>query len=631
MGNINNKEYLKTNKDKVLNGLKIIQFNALKEIDRICKKYNITYSLSGGTCLGAIRDKGIIPWDDDIDIEMMRDQYEKFMEVAPKELDPNTYYMLSYDIDKNYHSSTPKLMIKGTQLRTRFYIKRNYDNPICVDFFIYDYVPNDPKKRKKVTTKIYNLRTLMLFKWFGVTPRIPKKYVSFVKLILKFIPFRLIHYLHDSTVKKYGKIPSDWILETAVVNGNYGGMPVSERKEHIEVEFENQMFPVMKGYDTYLRRFFGNSYMKWLPPEKRVSHHKWSEAKFGRFVEEYNLDIPKDYEKYLIMKLNSERLEHVKKLSLDMLDEIKRICDKNNIDYFITGDDAIAKAYGIENEYSKYWRNDMSFAMTQENFKKFDKVVKSELAPKYFYQSRETEDDYKLIYPKIRLNNSIFRDNKTVPADINTGLWINIVILAKTSNNENERKKHYKKLKKLNSLIKNKWLYKNLRILKIKSFKGIISRILLIPISIKLLYKKQEKLINKYNDSNSEYYVDISGNEIHSYGINKKFFEEKNELEFLGHKYNFPSNINEYVKHIINKDEFIEKLKDLKKNNKEKYNEITKDLLPEHLEKINKRVVIFSLGIYDHPDYLLSAIFAKNEEIESATLEDLEQPEYRKF
>ena len=82
-----------TNRDKVLRTLQEIELEGLKEIDRICRKYNIEYSLGGGTSLGQLRHGGFIPWDDDIDIDMTLENYDKFLEVAPTEMDNNRFFL----------------------------------------------------------------------------------------------------------------------------------------------------------------------------------------------------------------------------------------------------------------------------------------------------------------------------------------------------------------------------------------------------------------------------------------------------------------------------------------------------------------------------------------------------------
>lgn len=76
-----------TSRDKALKALQDVQLEGLKEVDRICRMHSIDYSLGGGTCLGQVRHGGFIPWDDDIDIDMTLENFEKFVEVAPAELD----------------------------------------------------------------------------------------------------------------------------------------------------------------------------------------------------------------------------------------------------------------------------------------------------------------------------------------------------------------------------------------------------------------------------------------------------------------------------------------------------------------------------------------------------------------
>ena len=92
----------------------MVELDILNEFDRICRKYNIKYSLDGGTLLGAVRHKGFIPWDDDIDVSMSRENYNKFLEVQKKELKKSKYYVDSMETNDNNFTLYAKMKRKNT-------------------------------------------------------------------------------------------------------------------------------------------------------------------------------------------------------------------------------------------------------------------------------------------------------------------------------------------------------------------------------------------------------------------------------------------------------------------------------------------------------------------------------------
>ena len=85
-----------------LRQLQKIELEMLVELDRICRKYQIAYSLDGGTLLGAVRHKGFIPWDDDADVIMLRKEYMKFRKACIKELDRTRFFLQDYQSDPQY-------------------------------------------------------------------------------------------------------------------------------------------------------------------------------------------------------------------------------------------------------------------------------------------------------------------------------------------------------------------------------------------------------------------------------------------------------------------------------------------------------------------------------------------------
>ena len=124
--------FLITNKDKVLRALQLTQLEGLKEIDRVCRKHGIEYSLDGGTCLGRMRHGGFIPWDDDIDVDMTVENYDKFMEVASEEIDSNRFFLRCRKTDAKHYRTAAKLETKDTILEFG-----GWKNDEETDYFIY--------------------------------------------------------------------------------------------------------------------------------------------------------------------------------------------------------------------------------------------------------------------------------------------------------------------------------------------------------------------------------------------------------------------------------------------------------------------------------------------------------------
>lgn len=118
-----------------------IELEILLEVDRICRKHRISYFLDSGTALGAVRHKGFIPWDDDIDIGMLRDDYERFLSVAQEEMGQD-YFLQTYRTD-----GTPIMFAKVRKTGTTFVEFRLRKFPInhglFIDIFPYDYLPQE--------------------------------------------------------------------------------------------------------------------------------------------------------------------------------------------------------------------------------------------------------------------------------------------------------------------------------------------------------------------------------------------------------------------------------------------------------------------------------------------------------
>ena len=118
------------------------------EIDRICQKLGIQYFACGGTMLGYVRHGGFIPWDDDIDIGMMRADYERFKAEAGVLLDGERFFLQTRETDPNIPYLFSKVRMNGTTYITDYNKFRDFHKGICVDVFPFDYIPNDPSEQR---------------------------------------------------------------------------------------------------------------------------------------------------------------------------------------------------------------------------------------------------------------------------------------------------------------------------------------------------------------------------------------------------------------------------------------------------------------------------------------------------
>jgi LPS biosynthesis protein len=254
--------------------LKFKLIKILIEIDRICDKHGLRYFLVGGSTIGAVRHNGFIPWDDDADVALPRNDFEKFKSIVQKELGTR-YRFVDNKIDSNYYYRFAKVYDEQTTIVEKEY--PFYIGGVWVDIFAIDGLPNNPKEREihlrcyeSFYYKLFELYDKEKFKWslnplyiYHYLRRIyyHKKY-NFTYLISKCEEIAKMHAFEDS----------EYVIN---FGGGYGRKEITRHEffdNYIKFPFEGHNLRIPVGYDGYLKGIYGD-YMKYPPIEKRVTNH----------------------------------------------------------------------------------------------------------------------------------------------------------------------------------------------------------------------------------------------------------------------------------------------------------------------------------------------------------------------
>ena len=258
-----------------LDNIQRVLLGYLLDVDRICKKHKIKYFLGGGTLLGAIRHKGFIPWDDDADIMMLREDYDKFLRVAQSELPP-TLFLQTSDTDKNCHYPFAKIRIKDTMYAT-YYSKAHtgMNNGMPFDIFSHDETANSKLGRKLHLQFTLLIRTMIFSKWNKRDVDNGHKIQSFFANILKVItPIPVSEWIQYKIFNLFNKRKDAKYLYDGMGRNVYkGDFPKYYLDEAIEWEFEGYKFPVPKEYDKYLRYLYGDYEQLILPWQRQTCHN----------------------------------------------------------------------------------------------------------------------------------------------------------------------------------------------------------------------------------------------------------------------------------------------------------------------------------------------------------------------
>ena len=258
-----------------LDELKQIEFDILKHFDAFCKEHNIRYFLAYGTLLGAIRYKKFIPWDDDVDVLVPREDYERLLNIYE---DNAQYKLFAFEKDGKFHCPYTKLCDLSTKKVMPGYRNSDAILGVEIDIFPLDCWHSDYEKAQKEARSIS--RDILFLEASELKASPMKKGMKSLlwRLVSVYAKIRTDKYFNKKIVKKSKANKQDQPAfvgsKSWCIYGERGIIPAEAFAEVTYVEFEGEMFPAPKGYDTYLTCLYGD-YLPEPPKEKQKSNHSF--------------------------------------------------------------------------------------------------------------------------------------------------------------------------------------------------------------------------------------------------------------------------------------------------------------------------------------------------------------------
>lgn len=267
-----------------LEKLHSVHLEIADELHRVCVENDIEYFLAAGTFLGAIRHKGFIPWDDDFDAGMTRENFEKFIKIVKDKISDNFYYISTNTNDK-YALPFIKIMKKHTQLRESSAPLDLNEYGIFIDVFIFDSVPESKLAQfhHNVSTQI--CKKLLLAKnnyRLDLNSRPIKRIVyKGLSLITKVIPKELIAKSMHKNISRYQDEQSDFLTNVGEYYSNYNSEMISRKDiSNLKLyDFEEHQYYGFVEYDRYLKGLYGD-YMQFPPLAEQTGQHNYESVNF---------------------------------------------------------------------------------------------------------------------------------------------------------------------------------------------------------------------------------------------------------------------------------------------------------------------------------------------------------------
>lgn len=271
---------------ETLKHLQDVYLMMLKDFIKVCDENQIEYYLDGGSALGAVRHQGFIPWDDDIDIILFRDEYNRLIEILEK-LPQDKYELLSSKNKKCYCRLHSQWNLKGTKTEAYYDMNTDFTLGICLDIFVLDNIPNDGLRKKIFSIKQTLIRKLI---WsYEITNS--EAYISknkermgkILKIIFKIfrINFTKIKKINNNFIEKYRNENCENVCnlsttyELVSIPKNIFHPPKKVKFEDVEVNIPND-------YDKYLKIIYGDNYMQ-IPPKEDRYNHIYNTVDFGPY------------------------------------------------------------------------------------------------------------------------------------------------------------------------------------------------------------------------------------------------------------------------------------------------------------------------------------------------------------